>query len=338
MARRSDPIKREQLLNSREVNIPVYSKIMVPLDGSDLAELALAPAQLVASALSIPMELVQAFNVLPPAVHNRSTRMALEQMLAEQKRRSERYLSQVQERLQPSGCRLTTAALAGWPEQAIVDRAGEDPDALIVMTTHGRGGLARWAMGSVASWVLHTVSNPVLIVRASAAEVVEAEVRTILVPLDGSDLAEMSLEHASDLAAALGASVSLVRATHTRQYYRSRVAGPVVATGQSPESWINELMGDEADEATNYLIQVERRLAAERPEIDRVETLHLLHDSPAQAIIDRASAQPTLVVMTSHGRGGLGRMLLGSVTDRVVRHSNAPVLVIRPRTGGRAHD
>lgn len=130
-------------MNSRGFDITVYSKIMVPLDGSDLAELALAPAQIVSRALSIPMELVQAFDVLPPAVHNRNTRMAMEQMLAEQRRRSERYLSQVQERLQPSGWLLTTAALAGWPEQAIMDRAGEDPDALIVMTTHGRGGLAR---------------------------------------------------------------------------------------------------------------------------------------------------------------------------------------------------
>lgn len=188
----------------------------------------------------------------------------------------------------------------------------------------------------MAGRVLHSVSNPVLIVRASATEVVQAEVRTMLVPLDGSDLAEMSLEHASNLAAALDASVSLVRATHTREYYNSRVAGPVVATGQSPESWINDLVGDDADEATNYLIQVQRRLAAEHPEIDGVETLHLLHDSPAQAIIDRASLQPTFVVMTSHGRGGLGRMLLGSVTDRVVRHSNAPVLVIRPRAEGLA--
>lgn len=316
-------------------DITVYSKIMVPLDGSDLAELALAPAQLIAEALGIPMELVEAFDVLPPAVHNRSTRMALEQMLAEQRRRSQRYLSQVQERLQPSSYPLTTATLAGWPEQAIVDRAGEDPDALIVMTTHGRGGLARWALGSVADRVLHTVSNPVLIVRASATEVVPAGVRTILVPLDGSDLAEMSFEHAANLAVALGAGVSLVRATHTRQYYRSRVAGPVVATGQSPESWINGLMGEDAEEATNYLTQVQCRLAAERPEIGRVETLHLLHDSPAQAIIDRASVQPTLVVMTSHGRGGLGRMLLGSVTDRVVRHSDAPVLVIRPSAEGR---
>ena len=309
---------------------------MVPLDGSDLAEMALPFAQLVAGAFSIPMELVEAFDVLPPAVHNRSTRMALEQMLAEQRRRSERYLSQVQERLQPSSYPVTTAALAGWPEQTIVDRAGEDPDALIVMTTHGRGGLARWALGSLVDRVLHTVSNPVLIVRASTAEVAPVGIQTMLVPLDGSDLAEMSLEHAANLAAALDAGISLVNVTHTRRYYRSHLAGSLVATGQSPDSWINDAMGDDAEEATDYLTQVQRCLVTEHPEISRVETLHLLQDSPARAIIDWASVQSTLVVMTSHGRGGLGRMLLGSVADRVVRHSNAPVLVIRPRHEGQA--
>lgn len=311
----------------------MYSKIIVPLDGSDLAERALPFAQFIAEALSIPMELVEAFNVLPPAVHNRSSRMALEKMLAEQRRRSERYLSQIQERLQPSSYPLTTATLAGWPEQAIVDRAGEDPGALIVMTTHGRGGLARWALGSVADRVLHGVSNPVLIVRAAATEIVPAKVRTILVPLDGSDLAETCLEHAASLAEGLQASVSLVQTTHTQSYYRSRMVGSAVATGQSPDSWANDLMRDDAIEVTDYLTQVQGRLAAERPELDRVETLHLRDDSPAQAIIDRTELQPTLIVMTSHGRGGLGRLLLGSVADRVMRHSNAPVLVIRPHTG-----
>ena len=282
------------------------------------------------------MELVEAFNVLPPAVHNRSSRLTLEMMLAEQRRRAQRYLSEVLERLQPSSYPLTTATLGGWPEQAIVDWAGEDPDALIVMTTHGRGGLARWAIGSVVDRVLHTVSNPVLIVRASATEIVQEGVRTMLVPLDGSDLAETALDHAVNLAAALDASVSLIRTTHTRRYYRSHAVGLAVAIGQSPDSWVNDLMGDDAIEATDYLTRVQGRLTAERPEIDRVDTLHLLHDSPAQAIIDRADLQPTLIVMTSHARAGLGRLLLGSVTDRVVRYSDAPVLVIRPHTGTRA--
>ena len=309
----------------------MFSKVIVPLDGSDLGERALGHAMLVAGALSIPMELVEAFDVLPPAVHNRSSRMALDQMLAEQRRRSQRYLSEVAELVQPAGCPLSAVTLQGWPEQAIIDHAGADPEALVAMSTHGRGGIARWALGSVTDRVLHTVTNPVLIVRATGTEPVPAEIGTVLVPLDGSDLAEMSLEYAIDLAAALGASVALVRVSHTHDYYRSRLAGLASAAGHSLASWVEELMRDDEAEVTDYLARVQHRLATERPEADQVETLHLLHDSPAQAVIDQSALRPTLVVMASHGRGGLGRLVMGSVADRIVRHSDAPVLVVRPR-------
>ena len=308
----------------------MFSKVIVPLDGSDLGERALGHGLLVAAALSIPMELVEAYDVLPPAVHNRSSRMALEQMLAEQRRRSERYLAEVRERLQPAGCPLTAVSLRGWPEQAIIDHARRDPDALIVMSTHGRGGFARWALGSVTDRVLHTAPNPVLIVRAAAGEAAPAEVSTVLAPLDGSDLAEAALEHAVDLAVALDAGVTLVRVSHTRDYYRNRLVGPASAAGYSLGTWIQELMRGDEEEARDFLAGVRRGLAAERPEVNCVETLHLLHDSPAQAIIDQAALQPTLVAMASHGRSGLGRMVMGSVADRVVRHSSAPVLLIRP--------
>lgn len=309
----------------------MFSKVIVPLDGSDLGERALGHAMLVAGALSIPVELVEAFDVLPPAVHNLSSRAALDRMLGEQQRRSQRYLAEVRERVQSAGCPVTAVTLQGWPEQAIIDHASADPEALVIMSTHGRGGIARWALGSVTDRVLHSVPNPLLIVRAAAAEPAPAEIGTVLAPLDGSDLAELSLEPAIDLALALGARIVLVRVSHTREYYRSRLAGLASAAGRSLGEWVEEFMRDVEEEVTDYLEQVRRRLVAERPEASRMEILHLLHDNPAQALIDQADLQPTLVAMASHGRGGLGRLVMGSVADRIVRHSNAPVLVIRPR-------
>ena len=85
----------------------------------------------------------------------------------------------------------------------------------------------------------------------------------------------------------------------------------------------------DAETADTYLDRIQRRLTLEHPDIQRANVLHLPHDNFAQAIIDQAEQTPSLVVMTTHGRGGIDRMLMGSVTDRVVRHSNAPVLVIR---------
>ncbi len=103
------------------------------------------------------MELVEAFDVLPPAVHNQGSMMAFDQMLAETRHRSERYLSEVQGRLQTAGHLVTWATFPGSPGRAIVDRASADADALVVMSTHGRGGLARWALSSVTDRVLHSV-------------------------------------------------------------------------------------------------------------------------------------------------------------------------------------
>ena len=212
-----------------------------------------------------------------------------------------------------------------------MDRASADADALVLMSTHGRGGLARWALGSVTDRVLHSVPNPVLIIRATPAEPPAAVVETVLAPLDGSDLAEMSLDHAVNLAVAMDAGVLLARISPTQDYYRSHLAGLGVSAGISVSRWVNDLMRADAEAASDYLVEVQRRLATKRPDARQVDTLHLRHDSAAQAIIDQASVQPTLMVMASHGLGGIGRLVWGSVTDRVVRHSDAPVLVVRAR-------
>ena len=89
----------------------------------------------------------------------------------------------------------------------------------------------------------------------------------------------------------------------------------------------DELMDADAKDVNAYLRDVENRLAIDHAH--GVVSDHQQRQNVAQAIIDKASQQPSLVVMTTHGRSGVGRVVLGSVTDRVVRHSNGPVLVIR---------
>ena len=86
-------------------------------------------------------------------------------------------------------------------------------------------------------------------------------------------------------------------------------------------------MAADADEVAVYLEDVKNRLATDHSHAVTGE--HIVHQNVAQAIIDQSSAQPSLVAMTTHGRGGVGRMVLGSVTDRVVRHANVPILVMR---------
>ena len=312
----------------------MYSEVIVPLDGSELAEGALRYAELVARALSVPIELVEAFDVIPPTIHGQGTMIAIDEMLAEARRRSSDYLAWVREQLRTEGFAVATAVLPGTAERAIVDRAGSDPDALVVMSTHGRGGIARWALGSVADKVLHSIPNPVLIVRAGggSATTRDASVDSILVPLDGSELAELSLPHAVSLASALQARIVLLRVSLNAEHYRHHLGGTVgqrTTFGDPVDQLAGDLAGTEAGDADTYLTDVRRRLAVEYPQMERVSLRHVPSDNVAQAIIDAAASEPSLLVMTTHGRSGIGRLVLGSVTDRVVRHSQAPVLVVR---------
>ena len=310
----------------------MYSKVIVPLDGSELSEQALPFCQLVARSMSVPIELVEAYDILPPAVHDRHTSQVVSEMLSDARRRSETYLTSIRERLEAAGNAASVSMLYGAPADAIVALASADPDALVVMSTHGRGGIARWALGSVADKVLHTVSNPMLIVRADAAHPASADtsLKTVLVPLDGSARAELSLPHAADMAAALTAPISLLRVTPTADYYRHHLSAATLRMGAAADSApmsANEMVDADAGEVSAYLSGVKGRLAVNH--VHEVATYHQQSQNVAQVIIDKAMEQPSLVVMTTHGRSGIGRLVLGSVTDRVVRHSSLPVLVIR---------
>lgn len=310
----------------------MYSKIIVPLDGSELSEQALPYAQLVARSLSAPLELVQAFDILSPRVLGASAHHDVAGRLERSAlRRSQDYLASVAERLAAAGHSASFTALRGAPAEAIVSVASSDPDALVVMSTHGRGGIARWVLGSVTDKVLHMMPNPMLIVRAAVTGPAspESSVKTVVVPLDGSPLAELSLPHALSIAAALGSGITLLRVSHTEDYYRYQltVTPDMASIPDFDGVSATELVAADAQEVADYLADVENRLATDHAH--GVVSDHQLHQNVAQAIIAKTAEQPSLVVMTTHGRSGVGRVVLGSITDRVLRHSNIPVLVIR---------
>ncbi len=303
----------------------MYSKIIVPLDGSELAQRAFPYAQLIARSLSASIELTQAFDIPPLGMFGEGSQFVADQMLAEAHSRAENYLSEIRVLLEAEGHSVSTTAMRSSPAEAIMAQASIDPSALVVMSTHGRGGIARWVLGSVADKVLHTLPNPMLIVRS--AEIPPAapadSVRRVLVPLDGSQLAERAIPHATSIAAALSAGITLLRVTPTLEHYRLELAyAPYEMAGVSEldQASPERLVESDTRQVAAYLAHVQAHgtfLAHERT------------DDVAGAIIDKAGEEPSLVVMTTHGRSGVGRMVLGSIADRVVRHSNAPVLVIR---------
>ena len=306
----------------------MYSRIIVPLDGSEFSETALPYARAIAGSLTIPVELVEAFDVLPPAARHRQSAEAGRRMLADAERTSRDYLGRIQADLRSAGLVAVATTLPGPPARALVDWLVREPEALVVMSTHGRGGIARWAIGSVADKVLHSIPNPMLLIRSSAESgpADNVAVKTVLVPLDGSELSEASLPHAAAVATGLGARILLLQATATADFYRRYLdRSPAAGELLSPE----DLVQADSDEARTTLAGAARRLAQEFGFGGQVVASHLQGQNPAEAIVETAGAEPTMVVMTTHGRSGINRLVLGSVTDRVVRHANAPVLVVR---------
>jgi nucleotide-binding universal stress UspA family protein len=185
-----------------------------------------------------------------------------------------------------------------------------------MMTTHGRGGLSRLWLGSVADRFVRSSVHPVMLVKPTTAPAHPGpfEPRRIVVPLDGSPLAEAALPYATSLARAFGARLMLLRGLiHFGGF-------DIAHLSLNPKRLDAERIEVEA-----YL---EERVAAVRRAGVEAETFLLRDPGLAEAIANRA--EDDLIVMTTNGRGGLDRQVFGSVADKVVRSATCPVMVIRP--------
>ena len=307
----------------------MYTRIVVPLDGSDISEQVIPYARAFASRLSLPVTLLMAIEPehptigqsLNPELHSHETE-------AHRAGHAQGYLSSVAARMQGAGIETGTVVARIEPARSIVDEAAQDPGNLIAMSSHGRAGFARWWMGSVADKVLHMADNPLLIVRSQAHQTVSPEQvpERLIVPVDGSNEAEEILPHVVYLASRMDIPVYLVQVTISEaEYYQAMSMGLRVLPPSLPSfrSFSDRVEGD----ARDYVSDVKRRL--QQQGVASVEA-QLLQGAPADCIVDLAATHPhSLVAMTTHGRSGVGRMILGSVAERVVRQSGGPVLLVR---------
>ncbi len=289
----------------------MFQHIMVPLDGSEVAERALPCAERLAQAAggtSATIHLVRVVESppdpsrmvwVPDMVGAVPTGMYAD-LVAAETREASVYLDRVHARVTAAGLRARAAPLTGHVAAALLDyerAAGID---LVVLCSHGRSGLARFAHGSVADRLLRHGRAPVLLVRAFGALVT---LEHAVVPLDGSARAEEALPLVEALAQDGLSGVTLLRV----------IGAP-----------------DEGPEAERYLAEVARRLRRVPLDLQcRVE-----QGDPAAAIIT-TSGGADLVVMGTHGRSGPTRWALGSVADRVLRGGVAGLLLVR--TSGTAH-
>lgn len=288
----------------------MYSKILVPLDGSKTAEAVLPYGKFLAETLHLPVQLVHAVD--PQTVAP-----------AEATKREMEYLQGA-----AASCLGSLSpdcvVKSGAPAEVILDIASADAGALIAMATHGQSGGQRWLLGQVSQKVLQAAKNPLVLIRPSDANVAKSEVgfRTIIVPLDGSHLAERVLPHVVWLATQLHSAVALIRT------YTLPTAGYFMAAGISHPD--RAALGDKIkQEAGSYLEAKAAELRAQG--LERISS-HLVEGHGPEEIIELARRNTdSLIALASHGRSGFGRWVLGSVAERVVSYSGAPVLVIRPQ-------
>lgn len=302
----------------------MYARILVPLDGSPVADQVLPYVRLLGTGFQAQVELLRIFEPISPSLADPAHGLYLDQIVASERSHVEDYLEGVAELLKKDGLTVSSVAHEGHPAASIVQEAESVPATLVAMCSHGRSGITGWLLGSTADKVLHATSQPVLIVRSRErhAPRPELKLRSLLVPLDGSPLAEQALPHAVALAEALKLKVVLVRATPSMPDYTLHFASRV----SYPFTHIQDLSKKADAEAREYLDVVCEKLRQQDVSVER----RLVHGDPANALIDMAREfRASLIVMTTHGASGLDRWIRGSVTDRVVRHSGDPVLVIR---------
>ncbi|MGH7829534.1 MAG: universal stress protein [Candidatus Binatia bacterium] len=299
----------------------MYTKILVPLDGSRLSEAILPHVRTFAKAFRVPVELFQVVDaddiqIFTDLGHGRYEDNVEANLL----NRSQDYLEHVADSF-PKSSTAQCSAEVGQPAERIIEKAAAQAGTLVAMATRGHSGLKRWLLGSVAEKVLHGAKNPLLLMRPKEESAVgqEAPLKRMLVPLDGSELAENVFPHVIAIANAMTLEVVLLRVWKAPTSAYIPAEYPL-----DPERVMREAL---REEARAYL---DRKVAELRERGIRDVSYGVLHGEAAAEIIDMAQQTPdSLVATCSHGRSGVGRWILGSVADHVVRYSGDPVLIVR---------
>jgi nucleotide-binding universal stress UspA family protein len=279
-------------------------RMLVPLDGSTLAEAILPAAAALARDHEAEILLIRA---LPSQGSPDKEVRAQEE--------AEAYLARIADELRRRG--VTRVDRKVWyhdPAVAIADAARHNDADLVAMATHGRGGMSRLLFGSVAEGVVRQGRVPVLLVRGEPRWEAGG-IGRILVPLDGSPLSEAVLPAVEGLAGPFDLAVVLLRVIEP-------LPSAAAVDLQSPEA--EALFTVAVTESERYLAKTAETMEARGL---RVRTLTRL--GPVVDVIQRVSGEEEagLIAMTTHGRSGLGRLLLGSVAERVLRTASLPVLL-----------
>ena len=290
-----------------------YKKILVPLDGSELAEKALPYTKAIAKLKNSQVTLF-AVSVTTPG--SRRTRLL------------KTYMDVSANSLKTKGIKVSTAIAYGNVADEIIEYADKNKVELIVISTHGYSGIKRWMLGSVTQKVLYGTCTPVLLIKSKSPEISEVKLKKILLPIDGSPFSESTFPYVEELAKKSNAEVILVEVSES----------PVVPSyGDRP---INPTWGKYRDtlwtelhqHSSEYLEKVKSDLLKKGLNIKSQAVKSKVGETALKIMKLANKEKVDMVVIATHGRTGISRWVYGSVANRIVQESVQPVLLIRPTT------
>ena len=331
----------------------MLKKALVPLDGTDLAEGILPYVKQLARGLDMSLTLMMVVDAdtldtsdrksseglsarthyhidtdslqetpLEPRVEDPQDD-ALPQLIELAESQVKQSLGKQVIELASEGVNVEAIIAFGKPADAIIRVASDENCDVIAMSTHGRNIVKRGLLGSVTDRVVHSSHLPVLTINPERAQTYwakDAQIARIMVPLDGSELAETVLPYVERIASSLSLEVVLVRVPHSPASRSPYSAALLYASSRDVDQEI-------ADDAEGYLKAIAEKLAAKGLNV----TWKLPRGAAGYLLIDLANEMSNdLIVISTHGRSGFRRWMLGSVAEALIRASGDPVLVIPP--------
>lgn len=285
----------------------MYDNILIPTDGSEVAETAAQKAVSLAERFDAELHVIY-------VVEPERLSYIVDDARGELTRRGTEAIERIETQADEAGITTTTAVIDDGEvvHRSILDYAADQEIDLIVMGTHGRGGIGRMVLGSVAEQTLRESPVPVMTVHEDT--VIDTSLDSLLVPFDGSESAMAAVDQAIDLAKTTDGTINLLNVVNY-----SAISGGEIASG---------MVIDALEEAGEQALAA----AAERIEENGVMVGDSAVEigSPFRTIVKYAEQNDIdCIVMGTHGRSGVDRLLLGSVTERVIRQTELPVIATK---------
>jgi nucleotide-binding universal stress UspA family protein len=301
----------------------MYEKILLTLDGSELAELALPYAEKLAGLLGSEIILAHVSESVSGSQEDKHLGY-LQKMVEKAEQGAGTYSPKPGN---SSSFSVRSVILSGQPAEKIVEYAESEGIGLIVMATHGQSGIQRWALGSVADKVVRATLRPVMLIRAGDAKpdtIADGLLTKVLVPLDGSKEGEAIVPFIEVLASMLKIKVTLIQIL-PKGYDTGYQYIPLP---------VQQLDADRA-RATAYLNGIGARLKGKGIDVHEALGIGSRSSNAAEQIIQSAGdVHADFLAMTTHGRSGVGRWAFGSVAEKVLQAGNIPLLLVRSPGAG----